>query len=62
MIKRICLSAIPFFISFLSVNAQVNGLYDSNPAWNEKPVLHKMPEAFKDASAVYLMDNRIFQR
>ncbi|HEX2683294.1 MAG TPA: DUF3857 domain-containing protein, partial [Ferruginibacter sp.] len=44
----------------LNSNAQLSGLYGTKFTWNEKPALHGMPEKFKDASAVYLADNRIF--
>lgn len=42
-------------------NAQLARPYSSSFSWNEKPVLHKMPEKFKDASAVYLRDDRIYE-
>ncbi len=45
----------------LNTNAQLNGLYSSRFSWTDKPVLHQMPEKFKDASAIYLYDNRIYQ-
>ncbi|UEG49038.1 DUF3857 domain-containing protein [Ferruginibacter lapsinanis] len=44
-----------------AANAQVSDLYATTYTWPEKPTLHKMPANFKDASAVYLMDNRIFE-
>jgi hypothetical protein len=50
------------FMLAISINssAQLSGLYGTKFTWTEKPVLHKMPENFKNASAVYLVDNRIF--
>jgi hypothetical protein len=45
----------------VSSNAQMSGLYSSSFSWIEKPVLHKMPEKFKDASAIYLRDDRIYE-
>ena len=44
----------------LAVNAQVDGLYKELQPWSEVPVLHKMPEAYKSQSAVFLMDSRTF--
>jgi len=29
--------------------------------WPDNPALHKVPDAFKDASAVFLMDSRIIE-
>ena len=43
------------------LNAQVKDPYNTDIAWADKPVLHNMPGRFKDASAVYLLDNRVFQ-
>lgn len=50
-----------FILITVTVNAQVSDLYTTTFTWPEKPSLHKMPANFKDASAVYLMDNRIFE-
>ena len=44
----------------LAVNGQVDGLYKELQPWSEVPVLHKMPEAYKSQSAVFLMDSRTF--
>jgi hypothetical protein len=41
-----------------AVKAQPKNLYAVQQPWVEKPVLHEMPEKFKNASAVYLMDSR----
>lgn len=41
--------------------AQMAALYSTSFSWAAKPALHKMPEKFKDASAVYLRDDRIFE-
>lgn len=51
------------FIVLISLNTkgQLKELYGSSFTWNDKPVLHAMPENFKAASAVYLADNRIYQ-
>lgn len=43
-----------------AASAQVEGLYKEFQPWSEAPVLHKMPEAYKNQSAVYLMDSRTF--
>jgi len=43
-----------------AARAQVPGLYKSTIEWTDNPVLHKTPERFKDASAIYLFDNRIY--
>src|SRR5437868_694076 len=44
----------------MSAMAQVTGLYNDTEPWAANPVLHKIPSNFKDESAVYLMDSRIF--
>lgn len=59
-LKRIYLSAC-LLTSALTSNAQLAGLYSTSYNWTDKPVLHKMPEKFKDASAVYLRDDRIYE-
>ena len=59
-LKHIYLAACLLTGSVTS-NAQLTGLYSTAYSWTEKPVLHKMPEKFKDASAVYLRDDRIFE-
>ena len=59
-IKSICLAA-SLITTTLTSNAQLPGLYSSSFSWNEKPALHKMPEKFKDASAIYLRDDRIYE-
>jgi hypothetical protein len=40
--------------------AQVGNLYAPIPVWAEKPVLHKLPDSYKESSAVYVLDNRVF--
>lgn len=59
MVKKI-LSIAAIFVSMNAV-AQMPGLYDVQTNWSDKPVLHKVPDEFKDASAVYLLDHRIFE-
>lgn len=59
-LKHIYLAACLLAIGPTS-NAQMAGLYSTSFTWIEKPVLHKMPEKFKDASAVYLRDDRIYE-
>ncbi len=53
------LTIVVIFFS-LSAMAQVDGLYTDIKPWAASPVLHKMPAAYKDQSAVYLMDSRTF--
>ena len=59
MKRNLLLSAITLF-SF-SLQAQIKDPYNTTVNWVDNPVLHKMPEKFKGSSAIYLMDNRIFQ-
>lgn len=59
-LKHIYLAACLLAIA-PSSNAQMAGLYSTAFTWTEKPALHKMPEKFKDASAVYLRDDRIYE-
>src|SRR5688572_30158449 len=59
-LKHIYITAFAWAAS-LNASAQLSGLYSSYFTWTDKPVLHAMPEKFKDASAVYLYDNRIYQ-
>ena len=59
-LKHIYLAAC-LLVSSLGLKAQMAGLYSSSFTWTEKPVLHTMPEKFKDASAVYLRDDRIYE-
>ncbi len=56
---KVVISAAMLFMAF-NTSAQMSGLYSNSFNWEEKPVLHKMPERFKDASAVFLKDNRIY--
>lgn len=60
MYKRIYLPVLAAILYAVPAAAQVEGLYNAEPQWAEKPVLHKVPANFKDESAVYLMDRRIF--
>jgi hypothetical protein len=53
--------AVCLLAAKLSANAQLAGLYSTAFTWPEKPVLHTMPEKFKDASAVYMRDDRIYE-
>ena len=50
-------------LSFLGhvAQAQLPGLYTAQQSWTEAPVLHSLPNNFKEQSAVYLQDTRIFQ-
>ncbi len=41
--------------------AQPSDLYKATHSWSSSPTLHTMPEKFKDESAVYIMDSRIFE-
>ncbi len=59
-LKQIYLAA-SLIATALTSNAQLSGLYSSSFSWNDKPALHKMPEKFKDASAIYLRDDRIYE-
>jgi len=59
-IKQIYLATL-LSVFAVKTNAQLSGLYGSSFTWIDKPELHKMPENFKAASAVYLADNRIYQ-
>lgn len=59
-LKHVYLAACLLAIT-LSSNAQMAGPYSTTFTWTEKPALHKMPEKFKDASAVYLRDDRIYE-
>lgn len=59
-LKHIYLASCLLAIT-LSSNAQMAGPYSTSFTWTEKPALHKMPEKFKDASAVYLRDDRIYE-
>ena len=59
MKKNLILIGTLLFISF-TASAQLSGLYGTSFTWNDKPVLHNMPDSFKNASAVYLVDNRIY--
>lgn len=61
MNKRMYLPALAALLITMPAAAQVQGLYDASPVWAEKPVLHKVPEKFKDESAVYLLDRRIYR-
>ena len=58
-LKQIYMAGLLLAVSINS-SAQLSGLYGTKFTWTEKPVLHKMPENFKNASAVYLVDNRVF--
>ncbi|MEO5890285.1 MAG: DUF3857 domain-containing protein [Ferruginibacter sp.] len=60
MNKKILLVAGAAILLILKTNAQVDNLYTEVQPWAESPVLHKLPAAFKDQSAVYLMDSRTF--
>jgi len=60
MLKNILPLGVALLMAFTS-NAQLTGLYGTSMQWADKPTLHKMPANFKDASAVYLIDNRIYQ-
>jgi hypothetical protein len=60
MNTKILLMAAAVFLGTLNSSAQVDGLYTDTQSWVETPVLHKLPENFKNQSAVYLMDSRTF--
>lgn len=60
-IKKLYIASGFIVLISLNTNGQLKELYGSSFTWNDKPVLHAMPENFKAASAVYLADNRIYQ-
>lgn len=41
--------------------AQKTDLYSTAKEWQEKPVMHNVPEKFKASSAVYIFDNRVIR-
>lgn len=59
-LKHVYLAALLLAVCAGS-QAQMQGLYSSTFNWSEKPSLHKMPEKFNTASAVYLRDDRIYE-
>lgn len=52
-------AAVIFFT--LQSFAQADNRYSDLRPWDESPVLHPFPAAYKDQSAVFLMDSRTFQ-
>ncbi|MFT3679633.1 MAG: DUF3857 domain-containing protein [Ferruginibacter sp.] len=60
MYKRIYLPVLAAFLYVLPAQSQVANAYDAADTWTDKPVLHKVADKFKDESAVYVFDNRIF--
>lgn len=61
MNNKSLLIAIITMIIALPCMAQVDDLYKDAQPWSASPVLHKMPAAFSNQSAVYLMDSRTFR-
>jgi hypothetical protein len=61
MNKRIFTLVILSVLTVAAADAQVNGLYSTSIDWAAKPALHAFPAGFKDASAVYLLDSRIYE-
>ena len=59
MKKNVVILVASLFIS-LNMLAQVDGLYLPTQPWAENPMLHKLPDNYKDQSAVYLMDSRTY--
>ena len=57
--NKILLSIAVAVSCALNSSAQVDGLYTEAQPWADSPVLHKLPDNFKDQSAVYLMDSRL---
>jgi hypothetical protein len=57
--KNLLFATAAVFYS-LSASSQVNDLYADAQLWAAAPMLHKLPENFKNESAVYLMDSRTF--
>lgn len=60
MNKKILSITIAAFLFAQNCIAQPEGLYADNQPWDVLPVLHTMPAAYKNQSAVYLMDSRTF--
>ncbi len=60
MHKRIFIAALSILLYSLPAAAQPADLYSTAHAWAAAPVLHKVPAAFSNASALYLADTRIF--
>ena len=58
-LKHLYTAGLILFSSF-TAHAQLKGLYGTEFNWNDKPVLHDMPDNFKTASAVFLADNRMY--
>ncbi len=56
--SRFLMTSLLFIGTKLS--AQVPGLYNAEQEWSERPALHQMPAAYKNSSAVFLMDSRTF--
>ncbi|HMP20453.1 MAG TPA: DUF3857 domain-containing protein [Ferruginibacter sp.] len=61
MYQKLCVTAALALVLLHTATAQVNNPYRPMPVWADKPALHKLPDLYKDASAVYLLDNRVFQ-
>jgi hypothetical protein len=60
MKKKIFTSVVVAALYTFNCSAQVDGLYTDAQPWATSPLLHKLPDNFKNESAVYLMDSRTF--
>lgn len=61
MRTKIFISVCGLFLFAKNPDAQLPGNYATKIKWADKPTLHQMPSNFKDASAIYLQDNRVYE-